>query len=330
MRLKNCFSTYLTLQLILLLLSTPLFSQPDYKITNEDSKLIQLFDGGFFTEGPAYGPDGNVYFSDLTFTSETNMQAGIIWKYDSQTGKTTVYRSPSGMANGIEFDSMGNMIVCEGADFGGRKITSTDLSTGKAKILTALYNGFPYNSPNDLVIDSRNRIYFTDPRYSGYEKIEQPCFGVYRLDPDGSVNLIIKDLLNPNGIAISPHEEMLYVGCNFEGDYENGVAPQTDIFVYDLDKDGNVSNRKLFIDYPDEYGPDGMTVDKNGNLLVALIDESNPGIYIYNINAELIDKIALPEVPSNVTFGKNKDKNILFITAGGSLYKIKVLYEGNN
>jgi gluconolactonase len=147
---------------------------------------------------------------------------------------------------------------------------------------------------------------------------------------DGSVELIIEDLLNPNGIAISPKEDKLYVGCNFEGDSKNGLLPNTDIFIYDINENGDVSNRKLFIDFPDKYGPDGMTVDKNGNLYVALRDESNPGIYIYDKKAEQIDKIPLPEVPSNVAFGKGSDKNYLFITAGGSLYKIKVLSEGIN
>ena len=319
-------------KLIIILLLTPsiIFSQINPKVTNKDSKLIKLFDGAFFTEGPAYGPDGNLYFSDLTFTAETKMQAGIVWNYNLQTGKTSVYRSPSGMANGLEFDKSGNMIVCEGADYGGRKITSTDLRTGKSKILTALFNGIPYNSPNDLVIDSKNRIYFTDPRYSGYEKIEQPFFGVYKLDPDGSVTLIINDIPMPNGIALSPKSDKLYVGCNYEGDLEKRIKPETNIFVYDLYKNGSVSNGKSFIDYSDDFGPDGMTIDNNGNLYVALRDETNPGIYIYNKNAESIDKIPLPEVPSNVTFGKGSDKNYLFITAGGSLYKIKVLSEGIN
>ena len=319
-------------KLILIVLLTPsiVFSQFNPKVTNEDSKLIKLFDGGFLTEGPAYGPDGNVYFSDLTFTSETNMQAGIIWKYDSQSGKTSVYRSPSGMANGIEFDRSGYMIVCEGADFGGRKITSTDLLTGKAKILAALYNGVSYNSPNDLVIDNKNRVYFTDPRYSGYENIDQPCFGVYRLDANGNIALIIKDIPMPNGIALSPKGNKLYIGCNYEGDIEKGINPANYILIYDLDENGNVSNKKIYIDYSEDYGPDGMTVDNNGNLYVALRDETNPGIYIYNPVAELIDIIPLPEVPSNLTFGKGRDKNYLYITAGGSLYKIKVLSEGTN
>lgn len=318
------------LLLIFLIISSINSAQIINKITNEESKLIKIFDGGYFTEGPAYGPDGNIYFSDLTFTSETNMQAGIIWKYDSQSEKTTVYRSPSGMANGIEFDKFGNMIVCEGADFGGRRITSTNLYTGIAKILSAFYNEVPYNSPNDLVIDGQNRIYFTDPRYTGYEKIEQPCFGVYRLDPDGKVALLISDIPMPNGIALSPNEDKLYIGCNYEGDPEKGIKPANYILIYDLDFGGEISNGKKFINYPDNYGPDGITVDQNGNLYVALRDEINPGVCIYNSNAEFIDKIPLMEVPSNVAFGKGEDKNYLFITAGESLYKIKVLSQGIN
>lgn len=316
--------------LIFLIISSISSAQIINKITNEESKLIKIFDGGYFTEGPAYGPDGNIYFSDLTFTSETNMQAGIIWKYDSQSEKTTVYRSPSGMANGIEFDKFGNMIVCEGADFGGRKITSTNLSTGKAKILSALYNEVPYNSPNDLVLDSQNRIYFTDPRYTGYEKTEQPCFGVYRLDQDGTVTLLISDIPMPNGIALSPNEDKLYIGCNYEGDPEKGIKPANYILIYDLNYSGEISNGEKFINYPDNYGPDGIAVDQNGNLYVALRNETNPGICIYNSNSELIEEIPLMEVPSNVTFGKGKDKNYLFITAGRSLYKINVLSEGIN
>ncbi len=320
----------LKLILIFLINLSIISAQINNKIINEESKLIKLYDGGFFTEGPAYGPDGNVYFSDLTFTSETNMQAGIVWKYDSKSGKTSVYRSPSGMANGIEFDKLGNMIVCEGADFGGRRITSTDLLTGKAKILTALYSGLPYNSPNDLVIDSHNRIYFTDPRYTGYEKIDQPCFGVYRMDPDGKVALLVNDIPMPNGIALSPNEDKLYIGCNYEGDSKKGINPANYINVYHLNVAGEISEGERFINYPDDFGPDGMIVDKIGNLYVALRDETNPGIFVYGNNAELIDKISLQEVPSNLTFGMGEDKNYLFITAGGSLYKIKVLSQSIN
>jgi gluconolactonase len=316
--------------LFLILSSSFLFSQITNKIPKAESDPVKLFGGGYFTEGPTFANEGYVYFSDLTFTSETNMQAGIIWKYDTQTGVCTVYRSPSGMANGIEMDHSGNMIVCEGADFGGRKITLTELPGGKSKILTALYNGVPYNSPNDLVIDSRNRIYFTDPRYSGYEKIEQPCFGVYKFDPEGDVSLLIDSIPMPNGISLSPEEDKLYVGCNYEGDPDKGISPVTRIIVYNLGKNGNVLDGKVLIDYYGLSGPDGITVDKDGNLYVALRDESNPGIYIYNPEGSLINRIPLPEVPSNLTFGRGDYKNYLFITAGGSLYLIIISSEGIN
>jgi len=324
-KIINHFCIIFTVSMI----NFPIFSQSSNKILNDDSKLIKLFEEGFFLEGPAYA-DGNIYFSDLTFTSETNMQAGIIWKHNLQTGKTLVYRSPSGMANGISIDKKGNMIVCEGADFGERKITCTDLKSGKSKILTALFKNLPFNSPNDLTIDSKNRIYFTDPRYAGYEKIEQPCFGVYRIESGGEVQLIIDDIEMPNGIAISPNEDRLYVGCNFEGNIQKEKNPLNAIFVFDLDENGNASNKKIFIQYPEEFCPDGIKVDMFGNVYIALRDEKNPGIYIYNPNAKLIEKILVPEVPNNLTFGKGKFKNTLFITAGKSLYKIKVLTEGKN
>ena len=140
-----------------------------------------MYEGGHLTEGVAAAPDGTIYFSDITFTRETAMQAGHILRFDPATKKTTVYRSPSGMSNGIKFDAQGRMVVAEGADFGGRRITRTDLSTGKSVILAGLYEGRPFNSPNDITIDRQGRIYFSDPRYLGYEPIEQPVMAVYRM-----------------------------------------------------------------------------------------------------------------------------------------------------
>src|SRR5215813_11470293 len=106
------------------------------------SKLERIFDGGcILTEGVAAGHDGMIYFSDITFTkfckdpSGTYLQAGNIWQYNPQTGQTTIFRSPSGMANGIKFDRQGNMIAALGADYGGRMLVKTDMQTGKSYIL---------------------------------------------------------------------------------------------------------------------------------------------------------------------------------------------------
>ncbi len=188
-------------------------------IVPPDAKLEKIFDGGLvLTEGVAVAPDGMVYFSDITFThvareKKLPLEAGHIWKYNPKTGKTTIFRSPSGMSNGIKFDAEGNMIVAEGADFGGRRVIKTDMKTGKSYILAALFEGRPFNSPNDITIDEKGRIYFCDPRYLGHEPIEQPVQAVYRVDPDGTVTRIITDAGKPNGVCVAPDQKTLYVVC---------------------------------------------------------------------------------------------------------------------
>ena len=189
-----------------------------------DSKLMKVFDGGcVLTEGVAAGPDGFMYFSDITFTSRCKdesgkyPQAGNIWKYDPKTGEATVWRSPSGMSNGLKFDADGNLIAALGADYGGRMLVKTDMETGKSYILTGLYDGKPYNALNDVTIDEQGRIYFSDPRYLGHEPIYQHGYGVYRLDPDGTVERIITDGGKTNGVLVSPDQSTLYVVSNDDG-----------------------------------------------------------------------------------------------------------------
>src|SRR6266850_711048 len=186
-------------------------SAADSDIFPSGSKLEVLFTGGVLTEGAAAAPDGAIYFSDITFTYTSGMQAGHIMKYDPKTGKVSVFRSPSGMSNGIKFDAQGRMVVAEGADYGGRRITRTDMSSGKSVILAGLYEGRPLNSPNDIAIDEQGHIFFSDPRYLGYEPIEQPVMAVYRIDVDGSLHRVITDAGKPNGVAISPDQKTLYV-----------------------------------------------------------------------------------------------------------------------
>jgi gluconolactonase len=183
-------------------------AQEIHTIAAPDADFEMLFDAGFFLESPAAAPDGSVYFSDIGYTSRSGMQAGHIWRYNPKTSSTAIFRSPSGMANGITFDLKGDMIVAEGADFGGRCIIRTDMNTGKSFIIAGLYKGRPFNSPNDLAIDNLGRIYFTDPRYLGHEPIEQPVMGIYRIDPDGLVSLLAANVWKPNGIAISPDQRL--------------------------------------------------------------------------------------------------------------------------
>jgi gluconolactonase len=306
------------------------------------AKLEKIFDKGLvLTEGVAVAPDGTVYFSDITFTFASREkglkppEAGHIWKLDPKTLKATIFRSPSGMSNGIKFDADGNMVVAEGADFGGRRVTTTDMKTGKSYILAALFQGKPLNSPNDLTIDEKGRIYFSDPRYVGHEPIEQPVQAVYRIDPDLSVHRIITDAGKPNGVCVSPDQKTLYVISNDNGSFAIGGLPKDApllkgrmaLLAYNLAPDGSAKFRKVLVDYAPQDGPDGMVCDKDGNLYVAVRDETRPGVYVYSPGGKELAYIKT-ELPTNVGFGRGAESRTLYITAGHSLYRIRLGREG--
>ena len=323
----------------LLLLSAPAFAADP--IVPPEAKLEPLFDGGLvLTEGVAVAPDGMVYFSDITFTHVSREQkkpieAGHIWKFDPSTGKAVIFRSPSGMSNGLKFDADGNLLAAEGADYGGRRVTRTDMKTGKTYIVAALFEGKPLNSPNDITIDEKGRIYFSDPRYLGHEPIDQPVQAVYRIDTDGSLHRIITDAGKPNGVAVSPDQKTLYVVSNDNGHTGIGrIDPEVPakkgamtLMAYDLAPDGSAKFRKTLVDYAPQDGPDGMICDKAGNLYVAVRDLTRPGIYVYSPEGKEIGYIKT-ELPTNVGFGRGADSKTLYITAGKSLYRIKLNAEG--
>jgi gluconolactonase len=306
-----------------------------------DAKLEKIFDDGLvLTEGVAVAPDGMVYFSDITFTHVCKekgipVEAGHIWKYNPTTGKSTIFRSPSGMSNGIKFDAAGDMIVAEGADFGGRRVTRTNMKTGKSYILAGFYEGRLFNSPNDLTLDEKGRIYFSDPRYLGHEPVEQPVQAVYRIDLDGSIHRIITDAGKPNGLCVSPDQKTLYVIVNDNGSMGIGRLPKDArltkgrmaLLAYDLATDGSAKFRKTLVDYTPQDGPDGMVSDAEGNLWVAVRDENRPGIYVYSPEGKELAYIKT-EIPTNVGFGRGKESKTLYITAGKSLYRIRVNKDG--
>lgn len=318
----------------------PVFGQIGGQIGSGDAifapgaVLEELFNGAHFTEGVSVAPDGTVYFSDITFTYEADMQAGHIWRHDPEMGETRVFRSPSGMSNGTKFDARGRFVVAEGADFGGRRITRTDMETGRSEILAGLYNGKPFNSPNDLTIDEQGRIYFTDPRYAGHEPVEQPVFGVYRIDVDGSVHRIITDAGKPNGIAVSPDQRTLYVISHDNGAMgalPDGVLPHKGrmaILAYTLSPAGAAVFREVVVDYGQNDGPDGMVVDAEGNLYVAVRDAAQQGVHVYTPSGEVLGCVRTPDKPTNVAFGRGTRAKTLYITAARCLYSIQTLKEG--
>ena len=121
------------------------------------------------------------------------------------------------MSNGLKFDRDGNMIAALGADYGGRMLIRTDMKTGKSYILTGLFEGKPYNALNDITIDEKGRIYFTDPRYLGHEPVMADGFAAYRVDPDGTVTRVATDCGKCNGILISPDQKRMYIVSNDNG-----------------------------------------------------------------------------------------------------------------
>ena len=318
-------------------------------IVPDGAKPEKLFEGIVLTEGVAVATDGMVYFSDITFSHQAieddgSIHAGHIWMFNPKTNKTKIFRSPSGMSNGIKFDAKGRMVVCEGADHGGRRVTRTDMKSGMSYIVAAMYKGRKLNSPNDVTFDEKGRLYFSDPRYLGHETIDQPVMGVYRVDADGSIERIITDAGKPNGVCVSPDQKTLYVVSNANGttgieqlakpEDKGGAGVSTPLrkghmalMAYDLHADGSATFRKTLVDYYPQDGPDGLVCDEDGNLYVAVRAEDRPGITVYDPAGKELAYIET-EVPTNVGFGRGKDANLLYITAGSSLYRIRLNRKG--
>lgn len=304
------------------------------------------------TEGAASAPDGSIYFSELTFSDSCKdpsgkfPEAGNIWRFDPATGRTALVRSPSGQANGIKFDAQGNMLVAEMADFGGRRISITNAKTGRAYTMAGLYNGRSLMAPNDLSIDEKGRVYFTDSRYLGHEPVEQPGPALYRIDSDGKVTRLATAVGTANGVAVSPDQKRLYVGSFANGSLDFQVVereskslaqPAYDsgkglnrVWVFDLNEDGSVANRRVFVDLEDG-GPDGMNVDAKGNLYVAVRNPADQAFQVYSPEGRLLAKIPVKEsvgLPTNVNWGRGADSNVLYLTAGQSLYRLKTNAKG--
>jgi gluconolactonase len=310
-------------------------------IVPSGAKVELLFDGGLvLTEGVAVAPDGKVYFSDITFSHVSReksgqIEAGHIWKFDPETGRTVVFRSPSGMSNGLKFDARGDLIAAEGADYGGRRVTRTDMATGKSVVLAGLYDGRPFNAPNDITIDEKGRIYFSDPRYLGHEPVEQPVMAVYRIDPDGRVHRVITDAGKPNGVCVSPDQKTLYVVSHDNGATGFERLPKEAplrkgrmaLLAYDLSPEGAATFRRTLVDYSPQDGPDGLVCDVEGNLYVAVRDVTRPGIGVYSPEGKELAFVPT-ELPTNVGFGRGRESRTLYITAGKSLYRIRLNREG--
>ena len=306
--------------------------------------------GMMFGEGVVADRDGRVYFSDMTraLPPGPNNPGGTIFRFDPATGLTAKYLEPSGMSNGLHIDRNGDLLIAQdsGGDGrgGARAIARRNLATGATTVVADRYQGKHFNGPNDLTSDAQGRIYFTDARYSGKEPMELPN-AVYRVDPDGRVTQLATDVFRPNGIEVSPDGRRLYVAAaNAKPLPTNPHGPAADKFgfalggvaAYDLDAHGNISNGRVFF-RNDELMVDGMTLDRWGNLYVAM-HNGNPkapatGIVVLNPRGEVVERIPTPGVgwTTNLGFGRGADVESLYLTTAipFRVFRIKTLRQGH-
>lgn len=271
-------------------------------IVAKDAALELLAEGFIFTEGPAVDVEGNVFFTDQPYNK--------IIRWDAETKKTSVFCNDSGRSNGMYFDRNGNLITCADMD---NQIWQFDKEGNHQVIYEDSINA--HNGPNDLWMDKKNGIYFTDPLYvRNYWKRDSISKrngrNVYYLSADRKkITAVATDFVQPNGIIGTPDGMKLYVA--------DIGANKT--YVYEIQKDASLSNRKLFC----EIGSDGMTVDNHGNVYL-----TGNGVHVFDKNGKKITHIPIPESwTANVCFG-GKDFNILFITAMDSVYGLKMNVTG--
>lgn len=291
---------YALATLLLCIAITALSQSPLYQEGTKPQLISNQF---LFTEGASVDKAGNAYFTD-----QPNNR---IWKYDTE-GKLTVFKEQAGRSNGTYVDAKGNLVTC--ADENGQLWSLAP--DGKVTVLLKDFNGFQFNGPNDLWIDSRGGIYFTDPYFQRdywTRKAADPGIKgeyIYYL-PAGAAKPVVvdADLTKPNGIVGTPDGKHLFAA---------EIAKKI-IYQYDISTDGTLTNRRVFVN----DRADGITLDERGNLYLA-----GNGVTIYDPSGTKIGHIDVPSRwTANLCF-VGKDRNILFITASESVYIMPMLVKG--
>ena len=287
----------------------------------QDAQIEKLADGFTFTEGPIWRPSGVLWFSDVV---------GNVVRQWSPDGRVTEILNPGGYdgngylppggfngPNGMTADKDGAVLLCQ---HGYRRIVriSQDM---KVSTLVDKFEGKRLNSPNDLVYRSDGSLYFTDPPYGLPNQDSDPAKelkfnGVFRL-AKGRLQVVIKDLTRPNGIAFSPDQKTLYIA--------NSDEKRKVWMAYDVAENGAVANGRVFADVTTEKEdglPDGMKVDEKGNIYAT----GPGGFWVFSPAGKHLGTIKPPETPANCNWGD--DGKSLYITARTGLYRIKLAVAG--
>ncbi len=289
-----------------------------------------------FTEGPAQGPDGMVYFTDVANNR--------ILRFNPQSKKHEVFRADSNRANGLLFDPQGRLIACEGSDGERNKprVTRTDLKTGAVEEIATQFEGKLFNAPNDVTVDSKGRLYFTDPAPDSTSPATKASGttgkpGVYRIDPDGKITRLLTDPETewPNGLVISPDDKTFYL---IEANKVDGGTRA--IRAFDLSPEGTLTNRRVHYNFYPGRSADGMTIDTEGNIYAAAglhrlrgtkeTLDTKCGVHVISPQGKLLRFIPIPEdTITNTAFG-GPDNKTLYVTAGKTLFQIPNAVAGMN
>lgn len=297
--MKTTYSFLSTIALTIVVLSCK--AQQTFIVKN-GAELVKVSNAYSFTEGPASDKEGNVYFTD-----QPNDK---IIKWNAEDNTLSVFKEPAGRANGLYFDHNGNLLAAADEK---NELWRID-NDGNVDTLLTNYNGKKLNGPNDIWVDPKGGIYFTDPYYQrdywSRTAAELEDKNVYYIAPDTKkVSVVASDLVQPNGIIGTPDGKTLYVADI--GDKKT--------YTFTINKDGTLTNRKLFT----KMGSDGMTIDNLGNVYL-----TGEGVTVFNTKGEQIHHIPIDENwTANITFG-GKNQDVLFITAMGAIYTLKMNVNG--
>lgn len=267
------------LPILIILLPCLVQCQPSFEAVDHTAE--NLFTGGI--EGPAFDKKGNLYV--VNFKKEGTI--GVV----KPDGKVELFiELPKGsVANGIKFDREGNMYL---ADYTGHNVLKVDM---KSKAISTYVHNESFNQPNDIIVNNKNQFFASDPNWKA------GTGQLWRIDAGGKAVLLEDKMGTTNGIALSPDEKTLYVN----------ESVQRKIWAYEVDASGNISNKRLFADFPD-FGFDGMACDNQGNLFVTRHGKGT--IAILSPEGKLIREVQLKgKTCSNLVFG-GKDGKTVFVT----------------
>jgi len=275
-----------------------------WELLDRKAQITRVASGFGFTEGPVWDPAGFIYVSD----EEQNK----IYRLHVDGRKEEVISL--GDPDGNTYDRKYRLIDCASVLRAIIEVTPD----GHYTVLADKYEGRKFNSPNDVIIGTDGAIYFTDPTLDLVkgEKQEISFQGVYRLDAQGGVRLLTKDLTQPNGLAFSPDGKHFYVDDSAE----------KNIREYDVTPDGSLTNGRIFGDEkgePHDGVPDGIKVDERGDLFVT----GPKGIWVWDAQGHHLGTIVMPEQPANLAWG-DKDYRTLYITAATSVYRLRTRVRG--